>query len=32
MENGVPEMHCRALRTDGMFRDGEIRAFMMERL
>ena len=32
-ENGVLEMHCAyALRTDGMFGDGEIRTLMMERL
>jgi hypothetical protein len=32
-EGGVLEMHCAyALRTDGMFSDGDIRAKMMERL
>ncbi len=32
-ENGVLEMHCAyALRTDGMFSDGEIRAALMEKL
>ena len=32
-ENGVLEMHCAyALRTDGMFSDGDIRSLMTERL
>jgi hypothetical protein len=32
-ENGVLEMHCDyALRTDGMFSDGEIRTLMVDRL
>ena len=32
-EGGVLEMHCAyALRTDGMFSDGEIRTLMMDRL
>ena len=32
-ENGVLEMHCAyALRTDGMFSDGEIRALIVDRL
>lgn len=32
-EEGVLEMHCAyALRTDGMFSDGEIRTLLLQRL
>ena len=32
-EGGVLEMHCAyALRTDGMFSDGDIRTLMVDRL
>jgi hypothetical protein len=32
-ESGVLEMHCAyALRTDGMFSDGDIRGLLMQKL
>jgi hypothetical protein len=32
-DGGVPEMHCAyALRTDGIFSDGDIRKLMVDRL